>query len=43
VIDDADGDRASLRDRVTGDDPDLTKDERIKIIEFLEAFPDEDL
>ncbi|KAI5399486.1 phosphoglucan phosphatase DSP4, amyloplastic [Lathyrus oleraceus] len=43
VVDDADGDRASLRGRVTGDDPNLTEDERNKIIEFLEAFPSEDL
>lgn len=43
VVDDADGDRASLRGRVTGDDPNLTEDERNKIIEFLEAFPNEDL
>lgn len=43
VVDDVDGDRASLRGRVTGDDPNLTEDERNKIIEFLEAFPNEDL
>lgn len=43
VLDDADSGRASLRERVTGDDPDLTKDERNRIIEFLEALPNEDL
>jgi len=43
VLDDADSGRASLRERVTGDDPDLTKDERNRIVEFLEALPNEDL
>ncbi|XP_004496155.1 phosphoglucan phosphatase DSP4, amyloplastic isoform X2 [Cicer arietinum] len=42
VLDDADGDRAFLRERLTADDPDLTKDERIRIKEFLETCPDED-
>ncbi|XP_027365397.1 phosphoglucan phosphatase DSP4, amyloplastic isoform X2 [Abrus precatorius] len=35
--------RASLWERLTGDDPDLTKDERLRIKEFFEACPDEDL
>ncbi|KAL9677698.1 hypothetical protein QQ045_005932 [Rhodiola kirilowii] len=33
---------AALRTRLMGDDPDLTKDERVQIREFLEAFPDEE-
>jgi hypothetical protein len=33
---------ANLRKRVNGDDPDVTKDERLKIIEFLESFPDDE-
>ncbi|XP_061353421.1 phosphoglucan phosphatase DSP4, amyloplastic [Gastrolobium bilobum] len=42
VIDDPNSVRASLRERLTGDDPDLTKDERLRIKEFFEACPDED-
>ncbi|XP_041022046.1 phosphoglucan phosphatase DSP4, amyloplastic-like isoform X2 [Juglans microcarpa x Juglans regia] len=33
---------AVLRKRLTGDDPDLTKDERLKVGQFLEAFPDDE-
>ncbi|KAG6665560.1 hypothetical protein I3843_02G146900 [Carya illinoinensis] len=33
--------RGELRKRLTGDDPDLTKDERLKIRQFLEAFSDD--
>ncbi|XP_057424984.1 phosphoglucan phosphatase DSP4, amyloplastic isoform X1 [Lotus japonicus] len=43
VLDGTNGANASLRERLTGDDPDLIKDERLRIKEFLEAFPDEDL
>ncbi|KAJ7974971.1 Phosphoglucan phosphatase [Quillaja saponaria] len=32
---------ATLWNRLTGDDPDLTKDERLRIREFLETYPDE--
>ncbi|KAJ7970522.1 Phosphoglucan phosphatase [Quillaja saponaria] len=32
---------ASIRERLTGDDPDLTKDERMRIRQFLETYPDE--
>ncbi|RDX66325.1 SEC12-like protein 1 [Mucuna pruriens] len=42
VLDDTSSARASLRKRLTGDDPDLTTDERLRIKEFLEASPDED-
>ncbi|XP_020222556.1 phosphoglucan phosphatase DSP4, amyloplastic [Cajanus cajan] len=42
VLDDSSSVRASLRERLTSDDPDLTKDERLRIKEFLEACPDED-
>ncbi|KAL2949463.1 hypothetical protein AAZX31_20G177200 [Glycine max] len=42
VLDDTNRVRASLRERLTGDDPDLTTDERLRIKEFLEACPDED-
>ncbi|KAF5467000.1 hypothetical protein F2P56_016876 [Juglans regia] len=33
---------AVLRKRLTGDDPGLTKDERLKVRQFLEAFPDDE-
>ena len=36
--DDPDSDSAQLRERLTGDDPDLTTDERAKILQFLEEF-----
>ncbi|KAG2729696.1 hypothetical protein I3760_01G261800 [Carya illinoinensis] len=43
VLDDnPDGLSAVLRKRLTGDDPDLTKDERLKVRQFLEAFPDDE-
>ncbi|MED6108880.1 Phosphoglucan phosphatase DSP4, chloroplastic [Stylosanthes scabra] len=41
VLEDPSSVRASLRERLTGDDPDLTKDERLRIREFLESYPDE--
>ncbi|KAK6933471.1 AMP-activated protein kinase, glycogen-binding domain [Dillenia turbinata] len=34
--------RAMLRERLMGDDPDLTRDERLKIRQFLEVYPDPD-
>lgn len=37
-VDDPDSDSAQLRERLTGDDPDLTTDERAKILQFLEEF-----
>ncbi|CAK9161149.1 unnamed protein product [Ilex paraguariensis] len=33
---------AGVRRRLTGDDPDLTKNDRLVIRQFLEAFPDEE-
>lgn len=42
VLDDTSSVRASLRKRLTADDPDLTTDEQLRIKEFLEACPDED-
>ncbi|PSR98055.1 Phosphoglucan phosphatase DSP4 [Actinidia chinensis var. chinensis] len=33
---------APIRKRLTGNDPDLTKDERLTIRQFLEAYPQED-
>ncbi|XP_043817081.1 phosphoglucan phosphatase DSP4, amyloplastic isoform X3 [Manihot esculenta] len=33
---------AAVRERLTGDDPDLTTDERSKIREFLKTLPDDD-
>lgn len=33
---------AALRERLMGNDPDLTKDERLQICQFLEAFPDQE-
>lgn len=33
---------AALQSRLTADDPDLTKDERLQIRQFLEAYPDEE-
>ncbi|XP_030451147.1 phosphoglucan phosphatase DSP4, amyloplastic isoform X2 [Syzygium oleosum] len=33
---------AALRSRLAADDPDLTKDERLQIRQFLEAYPDEE-
>ncbi|CAL0321236.1 unnamed protein product [Lupinus luteus] len=41
VLDDPNSVRSSLWDRLTGDDPDLTKDERLRIREFLEASPND--
>ncbi|KAF1860619.1 hypothetical protein Lal_00021664 [Lupinus albus] len=41
VLDDPNSIRSSLWDRLTGDDPDLTKDERLRIREFLEACPND--
>lgn len=38
---DPSSDRALLRGRVTGDDPELKTEERSKIREFLDACPDE--
>ncbi|KAK7343930.1 hypothetical protein VNO77_13062 [Canavalia gladiata] len=43
VLDDTSSVRASLWERLAGDDPDLTKGERLRIKEFLEACPDEGL
>jgi hypothetical protein len=40
VDDDAESLRANLWKRLTSDDPDLTKNERLKIRQFLEALPD---
>ncbi|XP_062156171.1 phosphoglucan phosphatase DSP4, amyloplastic [Alnus glutinosa] len=40
VDDDAESLRANLWKRLTSDDPDLTKNERQKIRQFLEALPD---
>ncbi|KAB1218985.1 Phosphoglucan phosphatase DSP4, amyloplastic [Morella rubra] len=41
VLDDnTDSVSAVIRKRLTSDDPDLTKEERLKIRQFLEAFPD---
>lgn len=41
VLDDnTDSVSAVVRKRLTSDDPDLTKEERLKIRQFLEAFPD---
>ncbi|XP_028780382.1 phosphoglucan phosphatase DSP4, amyloplastic-like [Neltuma alba] len=42
VIDDTDSADAALRERLMGDDPDLTKAERLRIRQFLEALPDEE-
>ncbi|CAN1238705.1 Phosphoglucan phosphatase DSP4, amyloplastic [Linum grandiflorum] len=42
VIEEGDSDRAELRKRVMSDDPYLTRAERLKIREFLEAQPDEE-
>ena len=42
VLDDPSSVRVSLRERLTGDDPDLTKDERLRIRVFLEAYPDDE-
>ncbi|KAL6130336.1 hypothetical protein ACLB2K_068716 [Fragaria x ananassa] len=39
VEDDANSPNAIIRKRLTGDDPDLTTDERLKIRQFLEACP----
>ncbi|XP_019462192.1 PREDICTED: phosphoglucan phosphatase DSP4, amyloplastic [Lupinus angustifolius] len=41
VLDDPNSVRSSLWDRLTGDDPDLTKDERLRIREFLQASPND--
>jgi len=40
--DNPDGFNANLRRRLTGDNPDLSKDERLKIRQFLESVPDEE-
>ncbi|XP_048135099.1 phosphoglucan phosphatase DSP4, amyloplastic isoform X4 [Rhodamnia argentea] len=40
--DDHGSDGAALRNRLTADNPDLTKDERMLIRQFLEACPDEE-
>jgi hypothetical protein len=40
--DDPDSLRAILWKRLTSDEPHLTKDERLKIRQFLEAFPDDE-
>lgn len=40
--DDHGSDSAALRNRLSADDPDLTKDERLQIRRFLEAYPDEE-
>ncbi|PIN19353.1 hypothetical protein CDL12_07973 [Handroanthus impetiginosus] len=43
VIDDnPDSISAAIRSRITGDDPDLSMNERLIIRQFLEAYPDED-
>uniref|UniRef100_A0A7N0RHX6 Uncharacterized protein n=1 Tax=Kalanchoe fedtschenkoi TaxID=63787 RepID=A0A7N0RHX6_KALFE len=42
INDDRTTSSAAVRDRLMGEDPDLTKDERVLIQEFLEAFPDEE-
>lgn len=33
---------AALRNRLNADDPDLTRDERLQIRQYLEAYPDEE-
>lgn len=38
--DDLSSDNATIRKRLTSDDPDLTTDERLKIRQFLEAYSD---
>ncbi|WVY97682.1 hypothetical protein V8G54_029833 [Vigna mungo] len=43
VLDNSSSGRVSLRERFSSDDPDLTPEERLRIKEFLEACPDEDL
>ncbi|KAK4578615.1 hypothetical protein RGQ29_028634 [Quercus rubra] len=40
--DNPDSFNANLRKRFTGDDPNLSKDERLKIRQFLESIPDEE-
>ncbi|KAL4621613.1 hypothetical protein ACB092_06G241600 [Castanea dentata] len=40
--DNPDSFNANLRKRLTGDDPDLSMDERLKIRQFLESIPDEE-
>lgn len=42
LADNTDSISAEIRKRLTGDDPDLTADERLKIRQFLETFPDDD-
>lgn len=42
LADDHGSDSAALRNRLNADDPDLTKDERLQIRRFLEAYPDEE-
>ncbi|XP_022139242.1 phosphoglucan phosphatase DSP4, amyloplastic [Momordica charantia] len=41
VDDDPSSERAILRGRLNGDEPELTAEERSKIRQFLEAYPDE--
>ncbi|KAF5733706.1 phosphoglucan phosphatase DSP4 chloroplastic-like isoform X1 [Tripterygium wilfordii] len=41
VLDDQSSDHADLQQRLAGDNPDLTKDERMKIRQFLETFPED--
>ncbi|KAG8651782.1 phosphoglucan phosphatase DSP4, amyloplastic isoform X2 [Manihot esculenta] len=42
LADNTDSINAEIRKRLTGDDPELTPDERLKIRQFLETFPDDD-
>lgn len=42
VEDDPNSTNATLRKRLTGDDPDLTTAERLKIRQFLEAHPSDE-
>lgn len=42
VEDDPNSINATLRKRLTGDDPDLTTAERLKIRQFLEAHPSDE-
>lgn len=36
------GDNSAIRNRLTGDDPSLSSDERLKIRQFLETYTEED-
>ena len=42
VLEDPGSVRGSIRKRLTGDDPDLTRDERLAIRQFLEACPEDE-